>query len=192
MSQPVPTIPPPAPARPEPGPPHAADAPTVVPEGFRHTVVETRETIPHGRGEVWRWLCDPATFVDGQIWPFEVEFVGGGFEPGVLTNHRGPFLSLPALIGEMRDGAYRDLRYLYGAYVGSARLARPTRLQLWLDDADAPGHTTLRVRVDAHVRPWFAGAWRRGNLAFWRRFAGWAATASGSATARRAGGRGGR
>jgi hypothetical protein len=31
---------------------------------------------------VWEWLNDPATFAEGQVWPFRVEFVDGGFEPG--------------------------------------------------------------------------------------------------------------
>ena len=41
----------------------------------------------HPLDRVWAWLNDPATLVEGQLWPYRVEFVDGGFEPGVLNVH---------------------------------------------------------------------------------------------------------
>jgi hypothetical protein len=70
--------------------------------------------VPFEIGRVWRWLNDPASFVEGQIWRFRVEFVDGGFEPGVLNVHHGPSLSGAGVIGEVREPRpdlppYRDL-----------------------------------------------------------------------------------
>lgn len=135
-------------------------------------------TVDHPRDAVWAWLVDPATFVDGQVWPYRVEFVDpetgqdAGFRSGVLTNHHGPGLNVCGVLGEIRERAYRDLRYTYGAYALSPRVARPTRLQFWLTDAPAGG-TTVRLQVDAHVRARLRRPWRAGNRWFWRRFAGW-------------------
>jgi len=46
----------------------------VVPDGFHHDVVQVRVIIPHPVTDVWAWLDDPATFADGQGWPFAAEF----------------------------------------------------------------------------------------------------------------------
>ena len=85
-----------------------------VPTGFVPHAVRRSFRIPAPRAAVWDWLSDPATFTAGQPWPYRVEFVGGGFEDGVVCNHQGPFLSLPGEIRDVRAPEYRDLRYLYG------------------------------------------------------------------------------
>lgn len=142
------------------------------PPGWRpHTHVH-RFTVAADRERVWAWLGDPATFTDTQVGPFRVEFLGGGFETGVVTTHHGPLLHLPGVLGEIRDGEYRDLRYLYGAFAVSFRLLRPTRLQFRL--ADAAGGTVVELQVDAHVRPVFLRPWELSQRLFWRRFETWA------------------
>ena len=128
---------------------HGPDQPR--PPGWRAHAHRHSFTTPAPRGRVWAWLVDPATFTDTQVPPWRVEFLGGGFETGVLCNHHGPGLNLPGVLGEIREGEYRDLRYLYGAHAVSLRLLRPTRLQFWLADADAdadagaPGSTVVTL-----------------------------------------------
>ena len=158
------------------------------PPGWVQVTVSRRVGIPHPRAAVWAWLDDPATFVDGQVWPYRVEFVRTAadhdstgaplpaFTPGVRNSHHGPLLSLPAVVGTVRPGVHRELLYLYGAHVLSHGLARPSRLVFDLDDA--PGATTVvTVTTEALVRRWFAPVWRNGNRVFWDRFGGWATTA---------------
>jgi hypothetical protein len=160
------------------------------PPGWVQVTVTRRVGVPHPRSAVWAWLDDPATFVDGQIWPYRVEFVRTdrdrdaagallpAFTPGVRNSHHGPLLSLPAIVGEVRPDTHRELIYLYGAYVGSHGLARPSRLVFDLEDA--PGATTVvTVTTESLVRRWFAPAWRTGNRVFWDRFGGWATAAIG-------------
>lgn len=130
-------------------------------------------TIAHPRQAVWAWLNDPATFVEGQIWPWRVEFVDGGFEPGVLNTHHGPLINLAGVIGEVREHEYRDLQYHYGSYALSFRWIRPTRLQFWLDAPQAD-RTELTMQLDSFVKPWIASWWERGQGAFWSRFPTWA------------------
>jgi hypothetical protein len=74
-------------------------------------------------------------------------------------------------VGPFRDGEYRDLRYLYGAFAVSFRLLRPTRLQFRL--TDAPGGTAVELQIDAHVRPLFLRPWELSQRLFWRRFETW-------------------
>lgn len=156
-------------------------APAVVsapPLPFAHDTFTLTFRTDRPRDAVWAWLTDPATFVDGQVWPYRVEFVDpetgrdAPFRPGVLTNHHGPGLNVAGVLGEMREGEYRDLRYTYGAFALSPRVARPTRLQFWLADG-AHGGTAVRLQVDAHVRRRLLRPWRAGNRWFWRRFARW-------------------
>lgn len=151
--------------------------PSGAPAGFvRHSYRKSFET-PYAVERVWGWLNDPATFTEGQVWPFRVEFVDGGFEPGVLNVHHGPFINFAGVIGEMRspdDGrvAYRDLKYFYGSYALSPRLARPTRLQFWVEPG-ARAETRVTLRLDALVRGPFAGVWELSQRAFWSRFPRW-------------------
>ncbi len=138
-----------------------------------------RFVTPAPRARVWAWLVDPATFTDTQIPPWRVEFLGGGFDEGVVTTHHGPGLHLPGVI--CRDPRGRvprpavPLRRL-GRLVP---LLRPTRLQIAV--ADAPGGTEVEVRIDAHVHPRMLRLWALSQRLFWRRFATWTAKATAAA-----------
>ena len=160
---------------------HRRDAPA---SGFvPHSFARTFE-IAARREDVWGWLNDPETFTKGQPWPYFVEFVGGGFEPGVQNTHTGPLLHCCGEIGEVRAPSYRDLRYHYGAYVLGMRWIRPTRLQFWID-ADGPERTRVKAQLDSHCRPWLRGIWTLGHRCFWRLF-GWSMRRGVAKRARRA------
>lgn len=137
--------------------------------------------IARDRTTVWRWLQDPATFVDGQVWPYRVEFLPEpgqhAFAPGVRNTHHGPLLHLPAVVGEVREPTHRELIYLYGAFVGGFRLLRPSRLTFDLRDA-GPGRCEVTVGIEAQVRPGLRWPWEVGNRLFWRRFARWCEAAT--------------
>ena len=150
--------------------------PAGAPDGFVEHAVQREFVVEHPVERVWAWLNDPATFVEGQIWPFRVEFVDGGFEPGVLNVHHGPLLNAAGAIGEVRgpggaEPAYRDLKYFYGSYALSPRLARPTRLQFWAAERD--GGTAVTLRFEALVRRPFVGIWGLSQRVFWSRFPRW-------------------
>ena len=78
----------------------------VKPKNFKlHEFTKSYET-PYQESEIWKWLNDPKTFIDTQIWPFRVEFIRNehqkhDFEEGVLNSHHGPGLSLAGKIGEV-------------------------------------------------------------------------------------------
>lgn len=160
--------------------------PSGAPSGFVEHAHRYEFSTPHPPDQVWAWLNDPATFTKGQIWPFRVEFVDGGFEPGVLNVHHGPFLNLAGAIGEVRgverDDAYRDLKYFYGSYAISPRLVRPTRLQFWAEESN--GGTLVRLRLDSLVRRWFGRTWGRLQSHFWSRFPRWMASGLGDPAGR--------
>ena len=149
------------------------------PPGFVARPFRRSWRVGHGRGAVWAWLNRPATFADGQVPPWRVEFVApdgtpGGFETGTWTAHHGPGTLFAGVLGEVVGPApgvtaYRDLRYGYGSYAGSLRLARPTRLQFWADDA-GPDACAVTVQLDADVARWLAPAWDRAMGAFWSGF----------------------
>lgn len=150
-----------------------------VPHAYRRTF-----QVPYNERRVWDWLNDPATFTEGQVWPFKVEFVDGGFEPGVLNVHHGPLLNFAGAIGEVREpgessAGYRDLKYFYGSYALSPRLVRPTRLQFWVEGAQ--DSTLLTLQVDSLVRRRFTWLWSLSQRLFWRRFPGWMASDLGDA-----------
>ena len=153
--------------------------PTGAPSGFVPHAYRCSFAVPFGVERVWRWLNDPATFVEGQIWPFRVEFLDGGFEPGVLNIHHGPFLNVAGVIGEVRDPrpgilAYRDLKYFYGSYAISPRLVRPTRLQFWAEAGNAEvGDTPITLQLDSLVRRPFVPLWERSQRIFWSKFPVW-------------------
>ena len=150
--------------------------PIGAPEGFVGHSFQRTFFVGHPVDRVWSWLNDPATFVDGQVWPYRVEFVDGGFEPGVLNVHHGPFLNAAGAIGEVRGSgerpAYRDLKYFYGSYALSPRLARPTRLRFWAEESPAGG-TLVTLRLDSLVRRRFERAWDLSQRVFWARFPRW-------------------
>ena len=55
--------------------PRVAAPPHPLPPGFVEHVFESRFTIDAARERVWAWLEDPATFTEGQVWPYRVEFL---------------------------------------------------------------------------------------------------------------------
>lgn len=116
----------------------------------------------------WERLNRRESFVDGQIFPYKVEFDAvtqqGPFEEGELNIHHGPFLSVHGRIGEIsRD--YRGLEYFYGSYVISFRLIRPVKLEFFREEYG------IRLVLTAFVNPAFEKVWLWGNRKFWR-FAG--------------------
>lgn len=149
------------------------------PPGFIPHVHRYEFRTPHPPSLVWAWLNDPATFTEGQVWPYRVEFIDGGFEPGVLNAHQGPLLNLPGVIGEVRPlgqgPAYRDLQYLYGSYALSPRLVRPTRLQFWAEGSG--GGTFVTLQLDSLVRRRFVRVWSILQRIFWERFPRWMSSA---------------
>ncbi|MGB3682578.1 MAG: hypothetical protein WA990_08830 [Rubrobacteraceae bacterium] len=149
--------------------------PTGAPAGFVPHVYRRTFRVSYPIDRVWGWLNDPATFVEGQVWPFRVEFVDGGFEPGVLNVHHGPFMSFAGAIGAVsgpgEEAAYRDLKYFYGSYAISPRLVRPTRLQFWAESFG--GGTEVTLQVDSLVRRRFARPWDLSQRIFWSRFPRW-------------------
>ena len=118
-------------------------------------------------GVHWSQLQKRETFVDGQLFPYKVEFAAesqkGDFKSGELNIHHGPLLSVHGVIGEITD-SYRDLKYFYGSYVLSFRLIRPTRLEFFRDG------DTLSLKIHCFVKPWFRGIWEWGNNLFWKYF----------------------
>ncbi len=155
-----------------------APSPPNPPAGFVRNVYEHRWEIGRPRSAVWAWLCDPATFTDGQLPPFRVEFLTNssgesGFAEGVYNAHVGPFMSFSGVLGMIEPERYRDLQYFYGSYAVSHALFRPTRLQFWVEDGTADGTTSMRLRLDTDVRRGADKVWTRGMDVFWRRFGSW-------------------
>ena len=143
-----------------------APFPPSPPAGFVRTVYEHQWKISRSRSAVWSWLCDPSTFVDGQLPPFRVEFLTNpagesGFAEGVYNAHVGPFMSFSGVLGTIEPERYRDLQYFYGSYAVSHALFRPTRLQFWVDDGSDPGTTLLQLRLEADVRRRAEKIWMR-------------------------------
>ena len=148
------------------------------PPGFVRHVYGQNIDIARPRAAVWAWLCDPATFVDGQLWPYRVEFLTNaegetGFADGVYNAHVGPFMSFSGVLGDIEPERYRDLQYFYGSYAISHALFRPTRLQFWLEDGAADGTTVLHLQIDSFVRGRATGVWDKTLELFWRRFGRW-------------------
>ncbi len=151
--------------------------PNACPPGFETHHYARRFRMERSPADVWAWLEDPATFVDGQVWPYRVEFVSidenpPGFFEGGLSVHHGPFLHLPGQLTEIRDGVYRDLRYGYASYVISPRLIRPTRLQFTLEPVGEGHATEVLLELDSYVRRGLARLWTGAQRLFWRRFPG--------------------
>lgn len=161
-----------------PEPTRLAPVPNAIPPGFVKHTYEKEFDVRADRDAAWSWLERPETFTEGQVWPYRVEFVSAdpnvepGFVVGGLNIHHGPLLNLPGMLTEIREGEYRDLQYLYGSYVGSLRLIRPTRLEFWVDDLDLD-HTRVRLRLSSFVHRRLARPWSWAQRIFWGRFPRW-------------------
>ena len=153
-------------------------APQAAPPQFLRHQFRKTWVVPGTRDKVWNWLNDPATFTDGQVPPYRVEFVSAevgvprGFEVGGLNSHHGPLLLASGTLVEIREQEYRDLQYFYGSYVISLRLVRPTRLQFWVEQ-HGPDSVKVTVQLDSFVRGWFEPFWQVGQRAFWWGFGRW-------------------
>ena len=144
------------------------------PEQFSAHYFERSFSVQAPIESVWEWLNTPSTFVDGQLFPFRVEFVAhddgeADFRPGVLCNHHGPLMSFAGVIGKLVPHSYRDLQYFYGSYAISFRIIRPTRLQFWLQQA--ADEVIVTVGVDSLVRKGWHTIWNLGQYLFWPFFA---------------------
>ena len=173
--------------------------PRHLPRGWKTHTFTRSWTVDAPREQLWGWLNDRRTF-ERQLWPWRVEFIdgsgvdgGSGFSPGVLNAHHGPFLNFSGILTEIDPGPdgrgrYRDLQYFYGAFFLGLRFVRPTRLQFWVSDhPNQPDATTLRVQIDAHVRPAMTGLWTLGQQLFWPAFPRSAARGSRRRAARQPG-----
>jgi len=126
---------------------------------------------------VAQYLNRTQTFTQGQMPPYKVEFLDPSshletarFEVGILTNHFGPFLSLPGKITQIEGHRYRELLYSYGAYAISNRLFRPEKLQFWFDPTEASNQTKVHLRLTTSCRYGWKWLWRVGMWSFWPSF----------------------
>ena len=148
---------------------------TTTTSGFVHSKVHVEVVCKKPIHSVWNYLKRMETFTSGQILPYRVEFLPkeGETEPsfsvGTYNNHHGPFLNLPAIVTNMQKNTYREMRYLYGSYIGSFNLIRPTSLQLTFVKADH-NHTLVIVELNSEIRPWLKSTWELMNNFFWKRF----------------------
>ncbi len=151
------------------------------PPGFVLQTTEREYQVAAPAAVIWEWLEDPATFRDGQIWPYRVEFTpehpgaSAGFVEGGLNIHHGPLLSAAGRLRQIReaDGEhYRELVYFYGSYVGSVRWVRPSRLEFWVRD-EGEGTARVRMRFQSYVRTPWVGVWGWALERFWNRFGRW-------------------
>ena len=149
--------------------------------GFVENVHESHFRIAATWTRVWQWLETPETFSEGQVWPYRVDFLApdasspAGFHEGGMNIHHGPLLSLPGrldTIEESDQSAYRSLSYLYGSYVLSLRLIRPTRLEFWVEE-EGDARTLVRVRLSSDVHPVIETPWSRLQGVFWSRLGQW-------------------
>ena len=111
---------------------------------------------------VWNYLNRMDTFTKGQIPPYRVEFLPkegekeASFSVGTYNNHHGPFFKLPAVITNMQQNTYREMRYLYGRgqfSFGSSYISTITVVK-----ADN-NHTLVIVELNSDIRPWLKSTW---------------------------------
>lgn len=147
------------------------------PPGFKDHQFTFKVDIPNSATDVWTWLNDPSTFVDGQVWPFKVEFyspdpntIPNGFHEGVLTNHTGPFVNFAGRITAVESN-YRDLQYFYGSYAFVFAWFRPYRLEFWTEEYE--GGTYLTCTLSTYVKPGLYNLWGSTQRLFWSRFKRW-------------------
>lgn len=137
-----------------------------------HTFYKSFE-VPYPQQQVWDYLNCMKTFIDGQIWPYKVEFEdpkGGApsFNEGMHNNHFGPFLNFAGVLGKIEEPTYRDLNYNYGAYFLGFRFIRPTRLQFWFEETETG--TIVKLQVDSLARKGFGYFWSLTQRVFWASF----------------------
>ena len=134
------------------------------PDHMLRSIFEKEFILKSKQEESWKRLQQRETFVDAQIPPFRVEFDNkdqkGGFQEEELNIHHGPFLHLPAVVGKVSK-EYRDLKYLYGAYVISFRLIRPVRLEFFNREK------SIKLRLESYVHPRLKIFWPQMNKIFW-------------------------
>ncbi len=142
------------------------------PANFKEHILSKEYPIEHEQSDVWKWLNNPNTFIDTQVWPFKVEFTRtaehkSDFDPGVFNSHHGPFMSFTGVIGEVTPN-YRDLKYLYGSYFLSLRYVRPHRLEFWsVPEGDG---CKVTVKLSTFVTPGFYKIWNWSQNIFWKNF----------------------
>lgn len=150
-----------------------------LPPNFKSHSYEFTIEIDAESTYVWMWLNNPDTFTKTQIWPFRVEFyspnpssIPNGFNEGVLTNHRGPFINFAGKLTRIEPD-YRDLQYFYGSYAITFRWIRPYRLEFWTEEKE--NKTILKCKISSYVKPGFIyQCWDGAQKIFWSRFKYWA------------------
>jgi len=148
-----------------------------LPPGFTDHQFEFQLPIEASEDQVWKWLNDPKTFTDNQIWPYRVEFyspdpglIPNGFYESVLTNHVGPFINFAGKLVSINK-SYRDLQYFYGSYAINFNWFRPYRLEFWTSSKGQ--ETILKGKLGTYVNPTMEGIWQRSQKIFWNRFKKW-------------------
>jgi hypothetical protein len=144
------------------------------PEGFIACSYTFNFEINAHPDKVWKWLNNPNTFTETQVWPYKVEFyspdpvkIPNGFNEGVYNIHYGPGINFAGqLITIKKD--YRDLQYFYGSYVISIRWIRPCRIEFWTIEKN--GITTIKCKVSYWVKPWIEFIWMKLQKLFWATF----------------------
>ena len=138
------------------------------PDNMKNSIFKKKIFIDQQQLDIkWKKLQRRETFVNSQIPPYKVEFnyhkQEGFFEKNELNIHFGPFLHLPALVGDINDN-YRDLNYLYGAYVISFRIIRPVRLEFFKEEK------SITLKLQSYVNPTLEKPWIYMNNIFWNFF----------------------
>jgi len=147
------------------------------PPSFKSHIYSFDVSVEAPSSTVWKWLNDPKTFTETQVWPYKVEFyspdpetIPNGFHEGVLTNHTGPFINFAGVLKEISN-SYRDLQYFYGSYALSIGLVRPFRLEFETKEHD--GITVITCTISSYVKASFYGIWDKLSRIFWKRFKRW-------------------
>ncbi|NRA68524.1 MAG: hypothetical protein HRU19_28825 [Pseudobacteriovorax sp.] len=141
---------------------------TSCPKGMEEHVISKRFPVSDEQSNaIWHNLNLRETFVDGQIFPYRVEFdaksQNGPFAEGELNIHHGPGLSAHGRIGKITS-EYRILQYFYGSYVLSFRWIRPVSLEFYRHSG------AIELKLRCYVRPWMKPIWQWGNDLFWKYF----------------------
>lgn len=148
------------------------------PPKFKDHIHKFSFELPYTPDQIWKWLNDPKTFTDTQVWPYKVEFyspkpneIPNGFHEEVLTNHTGPFVNFAGKLTTIKPD-YRDLQYFYGSYAISFHWIRPYRLEFWTEKKNEL--TTVTCAISCYVKPGIYKLWGSMQKIFWKRFKKWA------------------